>query len=74
LTSIPAVQTLQIRRNGRYPILYPLIGCGHRGERGGGEANAVVGSIKDGIEPLKESEAVDKVEARSGGEANVVDD
>ncbi len=53
---------LQIRRNGRRPILSPLIGWG-RGERGGSEANAVVGSIKDGIEPLNESEAVDKVEA-----------
>ena len=44
------------------------------GERGGGEANGLGGSIKDGIEPLKESVAVDEVEALSGGSAKVVDD
>ncbi len=68
-----AARMLQIRRNGRHPILSSSIGCG-RGERGSGEANPVVGSIIDGIEPLKESVAVDKVEARSCGRADVVDD
>ena len=53
--------------------LSPSIGCG-RGERGGGEANGLGGGIKDGIEPLKESKAVDEVETLSGGSAKVADD
>ena len=45
-----------------------------RGERGGGETNGAGGSIEDGIEPLEEGVAVDEVEARSRGSADVVND
>ena len=58
---------------GRRHKTSPSIGCG-RGERRRGKANATVSSIEDGIEPLKERVAVDKVEARSGGRTDVVDD
>jgi hypothetical protein len=44
------------------------------GEWGRGEADVAVRSIEDRIESLKECISVDKVEARSRGRADVVDD
>jgi hypothetical protein len=39
-----------------------------------GETNATVSSIKDRVETLEESVAADKVEAPSGGSANIIAD
>src|ERR1700761_4726543 len=58
---------------GRHPKSSPSIGrC--RGEWRRGQSNVAIRSIKHRIEPLKERVAVDEVEARSRGRAEVVDD
>ncbi len=43
-------------------------------ERSGGEANTVVGGVKDAIEPLQESVTVDEVKPATAWRTNVLDD
>lgn len=51
----------------------PLVDCGV-GVRGGSKPNAAVGSVEYRIEAFKECVAVDEVEARARGGAQVADD